>query len=68
MVVLGIELDTAAQIARLPADKFLAIQDVLTDWSTPQMLYKKRTSITDWSVASCMFGSVAGSHFSPQND
>ena len=41
MVVLGIELDTAAQIARLPADRFLAIQDVLTDWSTRKCCTRK---------------------------
>ena len=34
MVVLGIKLDTAVQIARLPADKFSALQEALSHWST----------------------------------
>ena len=34
MVVLGIELDTAAQIACLPANKFSALQEALSHWST----------------------------------
>ena len=34
MVVLGIELDTMAQIARLLSDKFSSIQDRLSQWST----------------------------------
>jgi len=32
MVVLEIKLDTAAQIARLPADTFTAIEEVLSHW------------------------------------
>lgn len=34
MVVMGIELDTTAKIARLPSDKFSSIQDLLPQWST----------------------------------
>lgn len=34
MVVMGIELDTTAKIARLPSDKFSSIQDLLSQWST----------------------------------
>ena len=41
MVVLGIELDTVAQIARLPTDKFSSIQDVLSQWSTRKCCKKK---------------------------
>ena len=41
IVVLGIELVTAAQIARLPADKFTAIQEVLSHWSTRKCCTKK---------------------------
>lgn len=41
MVVLGIELDTAAQIARLPVDKFIAIQELLTQWSSRKCCTKK---------------------------
>ena len=32
MVVLGIELDTLDQTARLPADKLTALQDLLQAW------------------------------------
>ena len=41
IVVLGIELDTAAQIARLPADKFSTIQEVLSHGSTRKCCTKK---------------------------
>ena len=41
MVVLGIELDTAAQIACLPADKFSALQEALSYWSTRKSCTKK---------------------------
>ena len=41
MVVLSIELDTAAQIACLPADKFFAIREVLSHWSTRKCYTKK---------------------------
>ena len=41
MVVLGIELDTAAQISRLPADKFSALQEALSYWSTRKCCTKK---------------------------
>ena len=41
MVVLGIELDTAAQILRLPADKFSALQEALSLWSTCKCCTKK---------------------------
>ena len=32
LVVLGIELDSNEQVARLPADKFVALQQVITSW------------------------------------
>lgn len=41
IVVLGIELDTAAQIARLPADKFSALQEALSHWSTRKCCTKR---------------------------
>ena len=41
MVILAIELDTAAQIARLSADKFSALQEALTHWSTCKCCTKK---------------------------
>ena len=41
MVVLGIELHTVAQIARLQTDKFSSIQDVLSQWSTRKCCKKK---------------------------
>jgi len=41
MVVLRIELDTAAQIARLPADKFFTLEEALTHWSTRKCCTKK---------------------------
>ena len=41
MVVLGTELDTVAQIARLPTYKFSSIQDVLSRWSTGKCCKKK---------------------------
>ena len=41
MVVLGIKLDTAAQIARLPADKFSALQEALSHWSILKSCTKK---------------------------
>ena len=41
MVILGIELDTAAQIARLPADKFSALQVALSHWSSRKCCTKK---------------------------
>ena len=34
MMVLGMELDTAAQIAHLPYDMFSALKDALSHWST----------------------------------
>lgn len=44
MVVLGIELDTVAQIARLPTTKFPSIQDVLFQWSTQKCCKKRNFS------------------------
>ena len=41
MVVLGIELDTAPQIACLPADKFSALKEALSHWSTHKCCTKK---------------------------
>ena len=41
MVILGIELDAAAQIARLPADKFSALQVALSHWSSRKCCTKK---------------------------
>lgn len=41
MMVLGIELDTVAQIAHLPTDKFSSIPDVLSQWSTGKCSKKK---------------------------
>ena len=41
MVILGIEVDTAALIARLPADKFSALQVVLSHWSSRKCCTKK---------------------------
>ena len=32
MTVLGIELDSVAQVARLPDDKLLALQDMVHSW------------------------------------
>ena len=32
LVVLGIELDSNEQVARLPADKFVALQQLITSW------------------------------------
>ena len=40
-VVLGIELDTAAQIACLPADKFSALREALSHRSTHKSCTKK---------------------------
>ena len=41
VVVLGIELVTEAQIARLPTDKFSSIHDVLPQWSTRKCCKKR---------------------------
>ena len=41
MVLLGIELDTAPQIACLPADKFSALKEALSHWSTHKCCTKK---------------------------
>ena len=41
MVVLGTELVTVAQIARLPTDKFSSIHDVLSQWSTRKCCKKR---------------------------
>ena len=41
MVVLGIELDTAAQIARLLADKFSALKVAPSHWSSRKCCTKK---------------------------
>ena len=41
IVVMAIELDTVAQIACLPTDKFSSIQDVLSQWSTHKCCKKK---------------------------
>ena len=41
MVVLGIELHTAAQIAHLPADKFSTLQEALSQWSACKCCTKK---------------------------
>ena len=41
MVILGIELDTAAQIAHLPAEKFSALQEALSHWSACKCCTKK---------------------------
>ena len=55
MVVLRIELDTAAQIARLPADKFSAFQETLSHWSTHKCRTKKELkSLIGWLHHACM--------------
>lgn len=41
LVVLGIEIDTVAEIARLPADKYAAIYDTLHQWSSYKWCRKK---------------------------
>ena len=41
MVVLEVELDTAAQIACLLADKFSALQEAVSHWSTRKCCTKK---------------------------
>ena len=41
MMVLGMELDTAAQIAHLPYDMFSALKDALSHWSTCKWCTKK---------------------------
>ena len=41
MVILEIESDTAAQIAHLPPDKFSALQEALSHWSTRKCCTKK---------------------------
>ena len=55
MVVLGIELDTAAQIARLPADKFSALQVALSHWSSRKCYTKEDLqSLSGWLHHACM--------------
>ena len=34
LVVLGIELDSVSQVARLPAEKLLALKELITLWLT----------------------------------
>lgn len=60
MVVLGIELDTAAQIACLSADKFVAIQEVLSHWSTCKCCTEKELQpLTGCTMPAWWYGQVA---------
>ena len=61
MVILGIELDTAAQIACLPADKFSALQEALSHWSTHKCCTKKdlQSLIGGCIMLAWWFGQVA---------
>ena len=55
MLVLGIELDTAAQIAHLPGDKLSALQDALSHWSTRKCCSKHELhSLIGWLHHACM--------------
>ena len=65
MVVLGIELHSAAQIARLLADTFYHHYS-----RVPVSLVNLEVLYFDWSLASCMLmhGALAGLHFSLSNN
>ena len=59
MVVLEIEIDTAAQIARLPVDKFSALQEALSHWSTRKCCTKKDVqSVVGWIMPARRFGQM----------
>ena len=59
MVILGIELDTAAQIACLPADTFSALQEALSHWSTRKCCTKKDLQLVGCITPAWWFGQVA---------
>ena len=69
LVMLGIEIDTASQIARLPEDKFSAIWQLLIQWRQKKWCKKRELqSLIGHLHHACVQGCLAGTNIPSPND
>ena len=53
MTILGIELDSVNQVARLPEDKLLALRELIHSWMPRRWCRKRELEFLSWPFTPC---------------